>query len=100
MKKEINVLLKEIREDRDITTSEIAAYLNMSQSNYSRIENGRQKLTIDIFIQICEFLKVSPKSFFSDETLSITLTQEDLNKLNIANQALTDFFSKINKELK
>ncbi len=36
------IRLRNLREDNDLSQSQIAQYLNCSQSAYSRIESGRQ----------------------------------------------------------
>ncbi|HEM6181827.1 TPA: helix-turn-helix domain-containing protein, partial [Streptococcus suis] len=38
------IRLKNLREDNDLTQSQIAEYLHCSQSAYSRIESGRQDI--------------------------------------------------------
>lgn len=36
--------LKELREEKDITQKEMSKLLNMTQSNYSKLENGKKKI--------------------------------------------------------
>lgn len=50
--------LRIIRELRNLPQKYIAHKLNMSQSNYSRIENGRVKISGDDLLKISEILKV------------------------------------------
>lgn len=54
-----NDVLRELREDSDLTQKQLAEQLNTSQSNYARYENGRRKLSIEDLITICLFYKVS-----------------------------------------
>ena len=42
--------LKDIREDLDLTQSEVADYLHIRQNTYSQYENGQRGLPIDILI--------------------------------------------------
>ena len=67
--------LRNIREDRDLTQSEIGKVLNKSQQGYNHIEAGRAELRIDDLITLCQFYDLSadyiiglvnkPKSFKS-----------------------------------
>ena len=87
--KDINKELKNIREDKDLTTGYMAERLNMSQTNYSRIENGNVRLTIDVFLDICKILNVNPKSFFDDfDENTISLTDEEIDVINKANKVI------------
>lgn len=51
--------LKNIREDKDMTQSEIGKLLNKSQQGYNHIEAGRAELKIDDLIKLCEFYDLS-----------------------------------------
>ena len=51
--------LKELREDNDIKQKDVATILNMSQANYSFIENGIQELTAENLKKLAIFYKVS-----------------------------------------
>ena len=51
--------LRNIREDRDLTQTEIGQLLNKSQQGYSHIESGRAELKIDDLITLCRFYNLS-----------------------------------------
>jgi len=55
--------LRDIREDRDIKQSTLAKILDTTQSNYSKYELGRSRLSIDDLKKICEFYNVSADYF-------------------------------------
>ena len=59
--------LKEIREDRDITQAELAAYLNVKQNTYSQYENGQRQIPLGLLIKLAEYYKTS-----TDYILEIT----------------------------
>lgn len=40
--------IKGLREDRDITQSEIAKYLNVAQNTYSQYESGKRELPVGV----------------------------------------------------
>ena len=57
------VIMRNLREDRDLTQKEVAAVINKSQQGYSHIEDGRAELKIDDLIRLCQFYNVSADYF-------------------------------------
>ncbi len=53
--------IKNIREDMDLSQSEIARLIPMNQSNYSKIERNIQEPSMDQLRRICQILKVDPR---------------------------------------
>ena len=51
--------VRELREDNDYTQKQIATILNMTQSNYSFIEIGKQDLHANELKKLALFYKVS-----------------------------------------
>ena len=51
--------LRELREDKDKTQTEIAKILGMKQSQYSRYENGIRDLPLDSLITLAKYYGVS-----------------------------------------
>lgn len=52
-------VIRELREDNDLTQSEVAKVLGTTQQVYSRYENGENELPIRHLITLCKFYKVS-----------------------------------------
>jgi transcriptional regulator with XRE-family HTH domain len=59
--------IKTIRERKNLTQEFVANQLGMSQNNYSNIENGTVKLTIDRLIEISKILDVSAEELIANE---------------------------------
>lgn len=57
--KDYRTRLRSVREDRDLTQSEIGKLLNKSQQGYNHIEAGRAELKIDDLIKLCKFYNLS-----------------------------------------
>lgn len=51
--------LRELREDRDLTQSDIADVLKTTQQVYSRYENGINQIPLHHLVTLCEFYGVS-----------------------------------------
>lgn len=52
-------VLRELREDRDLKQSEVAALLGTTQQVYSRYENGLNEMPIRHLIKLCRHYQVS-----------------------------------------
>ncbi len=53
--------IRDLREDKDLTQTDIANLLNTTQSYYAQYENGHRPLPIDHLITLCKFYDVSPE---------------------------------------
>ena len=51
--------IRELREDRDLSQSEIAKILKTTQQQYSKIETGRSDISSEKLILLANFYKVS-----------------------------------------
>ena len=51
--------IRNIREDRDFTQTEIGKVLNKTQQGYNHIETGRAELKIDDLKLLCRFYNLS-----------------------------------------
>lgn len=53
------VRLKKLREDHDLSQSDIAKYLNISQRTYSYYETGGRDIPIQILIKLADYYNTS-----------------------------------------
>lgn len=51
--------LRELREDKDLTQSQISKILNMSQTGYSKYETGENDVPTKILIELAKYYNVS-----------------------------------------
>jgi transcriptional regulator with XRE-family HTH domain len=51
--------LRDLREDKDLTQKEVAAYLGTTQQVYSRYEKGIQEIPLRHFIALAKLYQVS-----------------------------------------
>lgn len=58
--------IKKLRKENGLTGTEIAAYLNVSQQQFSRYERGINRIDIDSLVMIADFFKISIHYFFED----------------------------------
>ena len=51
--------IRDLREDRDLTQKQIAQYLGMSQTGYSKYETGENDIPTAILIKLADFYHTS-----------------------------------------
>lgn len=51
--------LRQLREDDDLTQSQVAEFLQTNQSYYSKMELGKKPFQIEQLIKLCEYYRVS-----------------------------------------
>lgn len=52
-------IIRDLREDNDLTQQQIADYLGTSQTMYARYERGANELPIRHLIALCKFYNVT-----------------------------------------
>ena len=53
------IRIKELRQDHDLTQKEVAEYLGIEQTVYSRYERGINDMKIENLVKLCKLYKVS-----------------------------------------
>lgn len=51
--------IRDLREDKDKTQAELAKYLNITQTTYSKYELGRISIPIDVVVKLADYYDVS-----------------------------------------
>ncbi|ALT80790.1 MULTISPECIES: helix-turn-helix domain-containing protein [Streptococcus] len=51
--------IRNLREDRDLTQSDIAKLLSLTNSAYAKLERGERKLSAEVLISLSNFYGVS-----------------------------------------
>ena len=55
----MNLRIRDLREDADLTQKQVAEYLNGNQSNYSKTERGARALALDDAVKLAQLYHVS-----------------------------------------
>ena len=69
MNTKMGMRIRTLRTSKGISQEEIADRLHISQSAYSRIENGESNNWINLIEKICNVLDVKPEELFASEGL-------------------------------
>lgn len=56
---DMNLRIRDLREDADLTQKEVADHLHCDQSLYSKYERGERMLPLDLAIELAKFYHVS-----------------------------------------
>lgn len=51
--------IRNLREDQDKIQAELAAYLNVKQTTYSKYELGKINIPIEVFIKLADYYDVT-----------------------------------------
>lgn len=51
--------IRNLREDKDLNQTQVAKYLEMSQTGYSKYETGENDLPTEVLIKLADFYDVS-----------------------------------------
>lgn len=70
--------IRNLREDNDLKQIDLAKLLQISQAQYSRIENGENDITLDSLIRLARFYDVS-----TDYLLELTNEKSNKNKKSL-----------------
>ena len=74
-------IIKNKRESLRLSQTELANKLEITQSQYGKLESGKSQITLEQFIQICEILGLSWESFREDKQEEKNILIDDIQKL-------------------
>lgn len=85
---DIGARLRILRKERHHSLSVLAGKTGMSSATLSRIETGRQDVTMQTFVELCEALGVQPGNFFTGENgASLEDVETALKNVRLARHA-------------
>lgn len=79
--------IKVRRKELKIKQSELAEALEISNNHISSIENGRQKPSLDTFIEICRHLNVTPDYLLLGTMHAYNIPQDISDTLRLCSQS-------------
>ena len=77
--------LASLREQKGVSAREMSLALGQNESYINRIENGKAFPSLQAFFYICEYLQVSPKEFFDEDSpspIKVAQIAAELQKLD------------------
>ena len=96
MKNKVGERLSELRKENNLSQKEISEYLNLDETNYSKIENGGRKLNVSILDKLCLLYNCSSQYIlgesdeydFSKIVFNINKNDVDLNIIAKVNETM------------
>lgn len=58
--KKVNEIIRDFREDNDLSQLEVSNHLGIPRSTYGHYENGNSKIPLEIIIKLCKLYKTTP----------------------------------------
>lgn len=83
--KEFSMRLSKLREQKNVSARKMSIDMCLNPGYINNVETKHVLPSMSIFFQICEYLNISPKEFFDDETThpeELRLLIDNLKKLN------------------
>ncbi len=68
---EIGTRIKKLREEKNISQEKMALELELTQSNYGRLEKDDKRLTVPKILKISEVLSVNISYLFNEQTAKV-----------------------------
>ena len=75
--KKINEIIKDFREDHDLSQQEVSRYLNVPRSTYGHYETGNSKIPIEVIIHLSKLYNITPNDILG---FSSDLVGTDISK--------------------
>ena len=96
MKNKVGERLSELRKENNLSQKEISEYLNLDETNFSKIENGGRKLNVSILDKLCLLYNCSSQYIlgesdeydFSKIVFNINKNNVDLNVIAKVNETM------------
>lgn len=95
---ELNLVLKKIREGKNITLSKMANDLNWPISKLSKIESGNQEITVTELQSICELLGENIKDVVSQKRIMSVGNKPFINNLSQEFEKLIINYKSVSRE--
>lgn len=73
--------LAQLREAKGVSGREMSLAIGQNSSYVNRIENGKAMPSMQGFLYICEYLKVTPEEFFRQDIENPILLNEVISEL-------------------
>lgn len=92
--------IAKLRNDQKISARDMSLSLGQSQSYINNIENKKSLPSMQMFLYICEFLKIEPKDFFDENTENPVVLNEAVETFRTLSPKQLRILSELAKEMK
>lgn len=89
-----------LRISKKVSAREMSLSLGQSQNYITTIENHKSYPSMQMFLYICEYLNISPKDFFDDETKCPQMIDETVRSVKRLSKEQQKLLIDLAKEMK
>ena len=91
--------LAKLRTRKGVSAREMSLSLGLSPNYINKIENSKSLPSMKNFFDICDFLEISQKDFFDEDSSNPTMVNEMVTEYKRLNDNTQTYFMEIVKEL-
>ena len=91
--------LAELRTEKGVSARDMSLSLGQSDGYINKVENGHSFPSFEVFIYICEYLKITPQEFFDFDKKSPTYAKEILKEFGRLTPTQAEHVLEIVKDL-
>lgn len=92
--------IAQLRYQKKVSARDMSLSLGQSYNYINNIENKKSLPSMQMFLEICDYLGVTPKEFFSDEVASPAMLREAVEALKPLSHAQLELLIAIAKEMR
>ena len=92
--------IAKLRTEKNISARDMSLCLGQSQSYINNIENKKALPSMQMFLYICEYLKVEPKDFFEEDITDPGKLNEAIDTFKSLSPKQLDLLIDLAKEMK
>lgn len=92
--------IAKLRTEQNISARDMSLSLGQSQSYINNIENKKALPSMQMFLYICEYLKIEPKDFFDDHISSPNALSETMQAITPLKQEQLNLITALAKQMK
>lgn len=91
--------LSYLRNEKGISAREMSLDLGQNESYINRIENGKSMPSFEQFFNLCDYLNITPKDFFSEEKRNFQNTNSLYREVEKLTPDMAKHFLEIMKKI-
>ena len=92
--------IAELRTAQNVSARDMSLSLGQSQSYINNIENKKALPSMQMFLYICEYLKIEPKDFFDEDIASPDTFNNAIKALKPLKRSQLDILISLANEMK
>ena len=89
--------LAKLREIKGVSAREMSLSIGLSENYINKIENGKSLPSLGVFFEICDYLEISQKDFFDEDTTDPSQVKELITDYKMIDGSVQSSIAKLIK---